>query len=113
MSKKLLWIVLFFLPLCVEAQESPAVESEGQAVENGSVSKKKFGYLSYSEALREMPEYARSQEKLAGLQKKYDEELARSEKEFNLKFVEFLDGQKNFPENILLKRQKELQDLME
>lgn len=113
MSKKLLWIVLFFLPLCVEAQESSTVESEGQVVENGSVSKKKFGYLSYSEALREMPEYARSQEKLAGLQKKYDEELARSEKEFNLKFVEFLDGQKNFPENILLKRQKELQDLME
>lgn len=112
MSKRLLWVLLFFLPLCVSAQDSLAV-SETQTVEKESISKKRFGYLSYSEVIREMPEYARSQEKLSNLQKQYDEELTRSEKEFNLKFVEFLDGQKNFPENILLKRQKELQDLME
>ena len=69
--------------------------------------------MSYSAVIHQMPEYIQAQEKLALLQKRYDEELARADKEFNLKFAEFLDGQKTFPENILLKRQKELQDLME
>ena len=112
MSKKLLWVLLFLLPLCVNAQDSLAV-AETPVAESESAPQKKFGYLSYSAVILELPEYLRSQEKLSALQKKYDEELARSEKEFNLKFVEFLDGQKEFPENILLKRQKELQDLME
>lgn len=112
MSKKLLWVLLFLLPVCVEAQDSLAV-AEAPVAKSEQAVQKKFGYLSYSSVIRELPEYIRSQEKLSGLQKKYDEELARADKEFNLKFVEFLDGQKEFPENILLKRQKELQDLME
>lgn len=112
MSKKLLWVFLLFLPLCVQAQDSLAVSSE-QVEETQELPKPKFGYLSYSAVIRLMPEYAQSQEKLNLLQTRYDEELARADKEFNLKFSEFLDGQKNFPENILLKRQKELQDLME
>ena len=84
----------------------------GQEAQN-VLPKPKFGYLSYSEVIKLMPEYVRAQEKLNLLQQRYDEELARADNEFNLKFSEFLEGQKNFPENILLKRQKELQDLME
>lgn len=113
MSKKLLWVFLLFLPLCVQAQDSLAVADNGQVEETQELPKPKFGYLSYSAVIRQMPEYVQAQEKLNLLQQRYDEELARADKEFNLKFSEFLDGQKNFPENILLKRQKELQDLME
>lgn len=112
MSKKLLWVFLLLLPLCVQAQDSLAVSSE-QIKETQEPPKPTFGYLSYSAVIRLMPEYVESQKKLDLLQARYDEELARADKEFNLKFSEFLDGQKNFPENILLKRQKELQDLME
>jgi outer membrane protein len=35
------------------------------------------------------------------------------EDEFNLKYEEFLDGQRDFPKTILQKRQSELQELME
>lgn len=129
MKKELLWMLLFILPLCANAQDvvlendtiastdtiAPAdtTTTKVAMVEALQIKKPKFGYLSYSEVIRLMPEYLRSQERLNLLQKRYDEELMRADKEFNLKFAEFLDGQKDFPENILLKRQKELQDLME
>ena len=129
MKKELLWMLLFILPLYANAQDvvlendtiaptetiAPAdtTTSKVVKVEALPIKKPKFGYLSYSEVIRLMPEYLRSQERLNLLQKRYDEELMRADKEFNLKFAEFLDGQKDFPENILLKRQKELQDLME
>ena len=73
----------------------------------------KFGYLSYGDVLRQMPEYAMAQQSVANLKAKYDQEATRSEEEFQRKFSEFLQGQKEFPENILIKRQAELQALME
>ena len=36
-----------------------------------------------------------------------------AQKNFQRKFVEFMDGQKDFPETILLKRQNELQNMLE
>ena len=92
-SKKLLWVFLFLLPLCVHAQQdSLAVSSEPvEQVEEGEQLpqlKPKFGFLSYSTVIRLMPEYAQAQEKLDLLQKRYDEELIRADKEFNLKFAE-------------------------
>lgn len=74
--------------------------------------KGKFGYLSYNAVFRAMPEYEASRQKLADLKSKYDKEALRGEEEFQRKFAEFLQGQKDFPENILLKRQHELQDLL-
>ncbi len=73
----------------------------------------KFGYLSYNTIFKEMPEYAVAQKKLNELKSKYDKEAARSESEFERKFAEFLQGQKDFPDNILKKRQNELQELLE
>lgn len=72
-----------------------------------------FGYLSYSEVFEQMPEYKKAQEDFAALKAKYDAETVRSEDEFQRKFAEFLQGQKDFPTSILQKRQAELQDLME
>lgn len=73
----------------------------------------RFGYLSYNEALRSMPSYEKAQKSLQELRKQYADELSRSEKEFSKQYAEYVDGQKSFPDNILLKRQKELQQLME
>ena len=39
--------------------------------------------------------------------------MKRSEREFNAKYNEFIEDQANFPQNILEKRHKELQELME
>lgn len=73
----------------------------------------RFGYLSYNDIFQAMPEYEVSRQKLADLKSKYDKEARRNEDEFRRKFAEFLQGQKEFPENIMLKRQHELQDLLD
>ena len=73
----------------------------------------KIGFLSYDSALKAMPDYVVIQQKLADLRAEYDKELKRVEDEFNRKYEEFLDGQKDFPKTILYKRQTELKDLME
>lgn len=73
---------------------------------------KRIGYLSYNAIFQAMPEYEASRQRLNDLKAKYDKEARRSEEEFQRKFVEFMQGQKDFPENILQKRQYELQDLL-
>ncbi len=72
-----------------------------------------FGYLSYSEALEQMPQYYLVQLDLDTLRQQYEREMKRVEDEFNQKFEAFLEGRNNFPRTILLKRQTELQQLMQ
>lgn len=73
----------------------------------------KYGYFSYKEALTSMPDYAIAKHNLETLKAKYDAEMKRSEDEFNKKYEEFLDGQRDFAPSILRKRQSELQELMD
>lgn len=91
--KKLIFILMLFLPLTAMAQ--------------------KFGYMNYDAVLKAMPEYTQAQEQLDILKAKYKAEAERTDQEFNRKYSEFLDGQRDFPKNIMLKRQKELQDLLQ
>lgn len=72
-----------------------------------------FGYISYEKVFQMLPGYAAAQQNLDILRAKYAEELKRAEEEFNKKYEEFLDGQRDFPATILQKRQTELQQLME
>ena len=72
-----------------------------------------FGYLSYKQVLKEMPEYTQAMQELQTLKAKYNEEATRGEAEFQKKFVDFLQGQKDFPQTIMQKRQAELQTLMD
>lgn len=72
----------------------------------------KYGYLSYQEVLKFMPEYVVAQTKLVDLKQKYDNEMKRVEDEFNKKYEQFLEGQKDFAPTILRKRQVELQELI-
>lgn len=72
-----------------------------------------FGFISYGQILKEMPEYAQAQQDLAALKAKYEAEAQKGEEEFQRKFVDFLQGQKDFPQAIMQKRQAELQTLMD
>ena len=81
-----------------------------QAQENATF---RFGFLSYEAALKSMPDYAVVQQKLADLRQQYQDETLRAEDEFNRKYEEFLEGQREFPKTILQKRQTELQELLD
>lgn len=72
-----------------------------------------FGYISYNQVFEQMPEYAEARAAFANLKSKYEAEAERAENEFQRKFAEFLQGQKEFPPSIMQKRQAELQDLMD
>lgn len=72
----------------------------------------RFGYFSFKEVFHTMPGYAIAKHNMDDLRLKYDAETKRSEDEFNSKYEEFLDGQRNFAPSILEKRQTELRDLM-
>ena len=72
----------------------------------------RFGHISYQEALKAMPEYNTSLQEIEALKGKYAEELKRVEDEFNVKYEDFLNKQKDFAPSILRKRQAELQDLI-
>ena len=97
--KRLLSIIIALgAVLCVSAQD-------------GTIAMK-FGYLSYEQALQSMRDYTIVQNKLTHVKSQYEAEMKRVEDEFNLKYEEFLDGQREFPNTILRKRQTELQELM-
>ena len=73
----------------------------------------KFGYFNLSTLMKAVPEYSAARKNIAELRAKYDAETKRSEDEFNKKYEEFLDGQRDFAPTIMQKRQAELQDMME
>ncbi len=72
-----------------------------------------FGYVSYREMVKSLPEYNIVEAHLDELQAKYEAEIARADREFNQKYVDFIESQSQFPDNIRIKRHKELQELME
>ena len=112
MKKAITLIALLSCAAFVAAQDnvrSVAASTPQQVI----IQPQHFGYFSYNDVLQAMPEYAQAIKSLDELKKTYDEEMARAEQDFSKKFAEYLDGQKSFPENIMLKRQKELQQLME
>ena len=97
--KRLASIILFMCVfLGVSAQENATM---------------KFGFLSYEAALQSMGEYALVQKQMADLRTQYEAETKRVEDEFNAKYEDFLEGQREFPKTILQKRQTELQELMQ
>ena len=73
----------------------------------------RFGYFSYDAALKAMPDYALVQKHMADLKAQYEAEAKRVEDDFNTKYEQFLEGQRDFPQTILEKRQSELEELMQ
>lgn len=79
----------------------------------GAMAQSKFGYVSYREIVKALPEYSIVEAHLDELQAKYEAEIERSDREFNQKYIDFIEEQSQFPDNIRIKRHKELQELME
>lgn len=94
MKKLFLLIVLSVLSLTANAQT-------------------RFGYFSFDNVLKSMPDYVMAQRSIDDLRLKYDAEMKRAEDEFNSKYEEFLDVQKDLVPAILRKRQAELQEMMQ
>lgn len=97
--KKFLLVIFACIAMAAQAQDNaPAL---------------KFGYMSYDMALKSMKDYATVQMHMDSLRSAFNAEMQRVEDEFNRKYEDFLDGQKDFPRTILLKRQTELQDMLQ
>ena len=87
--------LLLLLPMAVAAQTST------------------FGYFRYNKVVEQMPEYAQTCNNYEELKKQCDAETARNEEQLTRAYVAYLAGQNEFPEPILRKRQKELQELVD
>ena len=93
MLKKIAFLLLLIAPMSVFAQ--------------------KFAHLKSMDIIPVMPEWAKAQTDIQTMQKQYEDEIKRASDEFNKKFAEYQQEQKNLPQNIQERRQKELQDLQE
>ncbi|MCK9179602.1 MAG: OmpH family outer membrane protein [Bacteroides sp.] len=71
----------------------------------------KFGHLNSQEIIVSMPEFQKAETEMEALQKKYGEEMQRTQEEFNKKFQEFQQSVDSLPSNIAERRQRELQDM--
>lgn len=69
-----------------------------------------FGYFSLKEVMDSLPEYSEAQNNYNSLLELCDAEIAQCEETLTRNYVSFLDGQNTFPEPILRRRQKELQE---
>ena len=83
------------------------------SAENPATPAAKYGYLSYSQVLENMTEYKVAQQQLKELRNKYEMEAQYNEATFKRQFAEYLQGQKDFPQSIMLKRQRDLQEALE
>jgi outer membrane protein len=94
MLKKItLALALFILPMGVFAQSY------------------KFGHINAQEVITAMPEFIKAQNDLKALQKKYSDDLKRTQDEFNKKYQEFMAQKDSLPTAIAERRQKELEDM--
>ena len=72
--KKFLLVLLTFISMTVVAQS-------------------KFGYVSYMEIVKALPEYSIVEAHLDELQAKYEAEIERADREFNQKYADFIEEQ--------------------
>lgn len=96
MLKKIALLIMLVLPMGVFAQQ-------------------KFGHMNSQEIIVVMPEYTKAIAELQALEKKYMEELTRTQEEFNKKYQEFQQAvaKDSLPQNIAERRQKELMDMQQ
>ena len=113
--KHILTILLTFLPWVLPAQTAEPMA--GKASSDTAMAIRPslicFGYLSYDATMKVMPEYQDAQQELKTKREAFEQEMQRVEDDFNQKYESFLEGQKEFPRTILLKRQNELRELMQ
>lgn len=119
MRKYIYLILLAVAPASAAAQDTTYVATPAVATPTytaatpNAAQAMKYGYISYDKALKALPSYATAQQNLASLKAQYEAEAKRSEDEFNEKYEEFLDVQRELDGPILRKRQAELQELLD
>lgn len=102
-------LAVFALPMQAQNEGAEAANTVGEK----DIPTALFGFFSYSEVLEAMPDMTLLKKKMADQRSQYEAELKRAEEEFNKKYEEFLEGQRQFAPSIYKKRQAELTDLME
>lgn len=97
MLKKIALLIMLVLPMGVFAQTQ------------------KFGHMNSQEVIAVMPEYTKAVADLQALQKKYTDEMTRTQEEFSKKYQEFQQAmaKDSLPANIAERRQKELMDMQQ
>lgn len=110
MKKTIFAALMLFTALTAGAQD---VNTQVQKVPMQTAASLRFGFFSYQDVLQSAPDYAEVQRNIETLRGKYQAEMKRASDEFNLKYEAFLDGLKDFAPAIRMKRQAELQELME
>ena len=89
MLKKIaLLVVMFALPL-------------------GAMAQAKFAHMNSQDVIAVMPEFTKAQADLDAMSKKYQDEMQRTNEEFQKKYQEFLAQADSLPKNIAERRQKE------
>lgn len=92
--KKILILLLLMAPLSMFAQSAP-----------------KFGYVDANSIMMLMPELSKAENDLMALQQQYNKEYEGLRTEFEKKSLEFEQLQDSLPENLLKRRQEDLQNL--
>ena len=91
MLKKIaLLVVMFALPL-------------------GAMAQAKFAHMNSQEVITVMPEFTKAQADLDAMSKKYQDEMQRTNEEFQKKYQEYLVQQDSLPKNIAERRQEQFQ----
>ena len=77
----------------------------------GAMAQQKFAHLNAQAVIVEMAEYKKAVSDIEAMQKNYQDELQRTQDEFNKKYQEYVAQADSLPRNIAERRQKELQDM--
>lgn len=97
MLKKIALVIMLVIPMSVFAQTV------------------KFGHIYSQEVIVLMPEYTKAVSDIQALEKKFQDEMTRTNEELTKKYQEFQQAvsEGNLPANIQERRQKEIQDMAE
>lgn len=71
----------------------------------------KFGHVRSMEIVTILPEYEKAQKDMQAMQTMYEDEMKRTADEMKKKYKEFQEDKDKLSENILARRQQELQEL--
>ena len=77
----------------------------------GAMAHAKFAHMNSQEVISVMPEFTKAQADLDAMSKKFQEEMQRTQTEFNKRYQEFVAQADSLPKTIAERRQKELQDM--
>ena len=104
--------ILSFLLIVFCTVATPMV-AQNTTTEATTPSAARYGCVSRSAILAQLPEIKHARTQLDSLRAKYEREARYNEESFRRQFSEYLQIQRNLPEAILLKRQGDLQTSME